>query len=313
MAGLGRRVFAAGEVLTAGNVMGYLQDQAVMNFAGTAARGSAIGTAVAEGMVSYLADNNFVQAYDGTAWRSIGGVQVASGTAARDALLPSPIQGDKVFRTDLGFEQTYYTAAGTANPGGRASAGWYDNQRNMGLIPVLPSTVNYSGGTATANTLGVVEFSAVTSFSFNNVFSAAYNSYRLIISCSGNTLGGAMYLRTRNAGSDRSTTNHYWGGKGARESGGDITIVGNGGTGWDIARTIINNPYGTVITMDISNPYSSSSGTTANWQSWCNDGSGGFGFTASGIYSITAQSDGFTVYITSGNMTGRCFVQGYNV
>lgn len=71
MAGLGRRVFAAGEVLTAGNVMGYLQDQAVMNFAGTAARGSAIGTAVSEGMVSYLADSNVVQAYDGSAWNSL--------------------------------------------------------------------------------------------------------------------------------------------------------------------------------------------------------------------------------------------------
>lgn len=63
MAGLGRRIFAAGEVLTAGNVMGYLQDQAVMTFAGTAARGSAIGTAVSEGMVSYLADTNAVEVY----------------------------------------------------------------------------------------------------------------------------------------------------------------------------------------------------------------------------------------------------------
>jgi len=63
MAGLGRRTFAAGEVLTAANVMGYLQDQAVMNFAGTAARGSAIGSAVSEGMVSYLADTNSVEVY----------------------------------------------------------------------------------------------------------------------------------------------------------------------------------------------------------------------------------------------------------
>ncbi len=74
MAGLGRRVFAAGEVLTAGNVMGYLQDQAVMNFAGTAARGSAVGTAVAEGMVSYLADSNTVEVYDGANWKGVGGL-----------------------------------------------------------------------------------------------------------------------------------------------------------------------------------------------------------------------------------------------
>ena len=71
MAGLGRRTFQAGEVLTASNVMAYLQDQAVMNFAGTAARGSAIGTAVSEGMVSYLQDSNVVQTYDGSAWKPL--------------------------------------------------------------------------------------------------------------------------------------------------------------------------------------------------------------------------------------------------
>ena len=70
MAGSGRRTFAPGEVLTASNVMNYLQDQAVMNFAGTAARGSAIGTAVSEGMVSYLADTNVVEVYDGSNWWS---------------------------------------------------------------------------------------------------------------------------------------------------------------------------------------------------------------------------------------------------
>ena len=88
MAGLGRRTFAAGEVLTASNVMSYLQDQAVMNFAGTAARGSAIGTAVSEGMVSYLADSNVVQAYDGSAWNSLA-YQSAVTAIPRVGLTPA--------------------------------------------------------------------------------------------------------------------------------------------------------------------------------------------------------------------------------
>lgn len=71
MAGSGRRVFAPGEVLTASNTMNYLMDQTVMNFANTAARGSAIGSAVSEGMVSYLADSNLVEVYDGSAWKRI--------------------------------------------------------------------------------------------------------------------------------------------------------------------------------------------------------------------------------------------------
>jgi len=74
--GLGRRTFSPGEVLTSSNVMNYLMDQSIMNFAGTAARGSAIGTALSEGMVSYINDTDNLEVYRavGTAapgWNSV--------------------------------------------------------------------------------------------------------------------------------------------------------------------------------------------------------------------------------------------------
>jgi hypothetical protein len=62
-----RKVFTAGEVLAAADVNEFLQDQAVMTFAGTAARGSAIPTPV-EGMVAYLNDSNSYESYTGAAW-----------------------------------------------------------------------------------------------------------------------------------------------------------------------------------------------------------------------------------------------------
>jgi len=73
MAGLGRKTFTAGEVLTAANVQGYLMDQTVMVFASSAARSSALGTAVSEGMVAFLKDTNELQAYDGAVWNAVGG------------------------------------------------------------------------------------------------------------------------------------------------------------------------------------------------------------------------------------------------
>lgn len=69
MAGLGRKVFTAGEVLTAANVNGYLMDQSVMVFDSSAARSSAIPTP-SEGMVAYLTDTNALQVY-GTAWADV--------------------------------------------------------------------------------------------------------------------------------------------------------------------------------------------------------------------------------------------------
>jgi hypothetical protein len=78
MAGLGRKVFTAGEVLTAANVQGYLMDQSVMVFDSSAARSSAIGTPT-EGMASYLKDTNALELYDGAAW--VGGGDITAVTA----------------------------------------------------------------------------------------------------------------------------------------------------------------------------------------------------------------------------------------
>jgi hypothetical protein len=64
-----RKVFTAGEVLAAADVNSFLMDQTVMTFAGTAARGSAIGTAV-EGMTTYLEDSDNIEIYNGSAWKS---------------------------------------------------------------------------------------------------------------------------------------------------------------------------------------------------------------------------------------------------
>ena len=65
-----RKVFTAGEVLAAADVNNFLMNQSVMTFAGTAARSSAIGTAV-EGMVTYLEDSNAYQFWNGASWQAL--------------------------------------------------------------------------------------------------------------------------------------------------------------------------------------------------------------------------------------------------
>lgn len=72
MAGLGKKVFAVNEVLTAADVNGYLMEQAVMVFADEAARTTAIASPTA-GMLTFLVDVAQVQVYDGAAWTQIAG------------------------------------------------------------------------------------------------------------------------------------------------------------------------------------------------------------------------------------------------
>ena len=62
-----KKVFDSGEVLSATDVNEFLMNQMVQTFAGTAARGSAIGTAT-EGMLTYLADSNTFQYFDGSSF-----------------------------------------------------------------------------------------------------------------------------------------------------------------------------------------------------------------------------------------------------
>jgi hypothetical protein len=70
--GSGYKQFTAGAVLTASEVNNYLMEQSVMTFAGSAARGSAIGTAnYEEGMTSYLQDTDKLEVYNGTNWVSV--------------------------------------------------------------------------------------------------------------------------------------------------------------------------------------------------------------------------------------------------
>ena len=65
-----RQVFDSGEVLSATDVNNNLMNQMVMTFAGTAARGSAIATPT-EGMLTYLADTDTFEFYNGSSFVSV--------------------------------------------------------------------------------------------------------------------------------------------------------------------------------------------------------------------------------------------------
>jgi hypothetical protein len=73
MAGAGFKTFNTGDVLTASDVNTYLMQQTVMVFDDAAARTSALGANVAEGMFSYLKDTNLTYRYDGSSWLSDAG------------------------------------------------------------------------------------------------------------------------------------------------------------------------------------------------------------------------------------------------
>ena len=119
MAGLGRKVFAANEVLTAADVNGYLMDQAIMRFADSAARTTAIGTPT-EGMFAYLDDTNQLEVYNGTAWTGVD--TTVSGLNA------------------TAIDYTITSSTATAYTLGTADANTYVRLTNAGTVTVSTAT-----------------------------------------------------------------------------------------------------------------------------------------------------------------------------
>ncbi len=173
MAGLGRKTWTAGEVVTAANLQGYIQDQVVQVYAGTAARSSALGTAVSEGMVSYLTDTNALQYYSGSAWVDVLAA-AASGTSVSAAYTA----------TSANAEQTIVangTAAYTITIPDVLST-W----QRIDVIRDSSGTVSIAAGTgvttwAGAGTAGTaVTFKIDTQYSGATIEKVAANSYRVI-------------------------------------------------------------------------------------------------------------------------------------
>jgi hypothetical protein len=97
-AGQGFKTFVTGEVLTAGDVNGYLM-QGINVFATTTARDAAI-TAPAEGQFAFTKDNNSLWYYDGAAWVASGATGDIEGVT-----VTSPITGGGTSGTvNIGFD-----------------------------------------------------------------------------------------------------------------------------------------------------------------------------------------------------------------
>ena len=119
-AGLGFKTFTTGEVLTAGDVNGYLM-QGVLVFASAAARNAAI-TSPQEGQFAFTKDTNGLWYYDGAAWVASGAAGDIEGVTAGVGISGGGTSGTVTITNDMA---TTITAAGDIVVG--TGSGTYDN------------------------------------------------------------------------------------------------------------------------------------------------------------------------------------------
>jgi hypothetical protein len=182
MAGLGRRVFSAGEVLTAANVNGYLMDQSVMVFDDDAARGSALGTAVAEGMMSYTKDNDSVQVYNGTAWAAVDTtISSINASAVVTTLTASTALAYTVADTDQGklLQFTGSSAVVTFSTATAFTAGQrVDILNDGGGMTITAGTTVVMAGAGTLGT--AISFTPGEQYEAVTVIGLGSDAYRII-------------------------------------------------------------------------------------------------------------------------------------
>jgi len=237
-AGQGFKTFTTGEVLTAGDVNGYLM-QGVLVFASAAARNAAI-TSPQEGQFAFTKDTNGLWYYDGAAWVASGATGDIEGVTAGVGITGGGTSGTVTITNDMA---TTITASGDIVVG--TGSGTYDNlpigttgQLLTADTTVSPYKVKWATPAAAASGLTYLAGGSVTSVSSislaTNIISSTYPFYRLFVNFTDPLSAGDILLRARASGSDYTSTNYYGGGKIVEFSGTNTDLTTNSGSGWNL-------------------------------------------------------------------------------
>lgn len=271
------------------------------------------------GQVIYETDTKLTYVYASGTWAPVVNNKAVSAfspirvadAAARDALFTAPTQGDRVFRVDTAVEETYYGLYNNpANLGGRDSAGWYRTTRTDGLVPIQPTSVTVSGGSASANALGVVTFTSVLSLKLNNVFSANFLNYKVLIDVTTGPATDNVNLVMRMDGAGATSYFNQYIRQYASSLDAFVTastnqwvlgIAGRSGGAGASADVTIYKPFAAANTK--YNSHLGGNSTSAGEQQQ---------MLARGRLNDTSSYTGMEIFLGSSNMSGTIQVFGYN-
>jgi hypothetical protein len=253
------------------------------------------------------------QAYNGYVYSTAIGAWQAKPSAQSpfytgDTPPGNPVVGDSWFNTNDGTMYVYYNDGNTSQ--------WVEHRSEIarsqvGLVPIVPSSIAVGSGTATVSGTGAVSFNAITSVSLNNVFSSSYRNYRMTLSVPVSSALTSVAIRFRTGTTDNSANSYfqYWTIK--RITGATQDNTGGPSTSYALMSKSSTYSYG-VWSGDIMSPNISNQATTANGIAMSADGTGSYNLINTVLFDPNTSFDGITIISTSGTITGAVSVYGYN-
>lgn len=176
-----------------------------------------------------------------------------------------------------------------------------------GLEVIAPSSIAYSGSSATINSDNSVSFSAITSLSLNNVFSSTYNNYMIVYKFKNNTISEVNWYRLRKNNSDITGSQYYTM---------YFATSGTSGQASNALRTFgilgdawINSESG--IVQYIMAPYLTGSYPSSRCEASVNGATNRVYDQQMWFGLNSNQNDGITIFPNGGNITGKLTVFGF--
>lgn len=145
----GWKSWEIGEVVEAVDFQTYVQNQTVQLYANSTARTTALGTAVAEGMVSYLSDTNSLEYYSGSAWVPVSNPGDITAVTAGTALTGGGSSGDVTLNVNLAAVGSAVLASPNITGSATIASGTVTGTLGVGGTAILPAATTIGSVTGT--------------------------------------------------------------------------------------------------------------------------------------------------------------------
>jgi hypothetical protein len=213
-------------------------------------------------------------------------VMVFGGTAARSSAIGTANfeEGMLTYLTDVDKLQVYTGAA---------------------FADVYPAAATNQGLTL----INTTSFSGVASQSINDVFSATYDNYKVLIRLNASSVTSNAFFRLRVSGADNTSGVYYYMANYFASSSASVPVNANNATQWNLFQT--GTTAASHIDLTIFNPFIAQK-TTASGTTSAANASVAFGGAWAGLWDGTTSFTGFTIIGESGNLTGNVSVYGVN-